>query len=166
MGHVQRISMGKFRRDIPGLCISTVLFHGNRGITSLFDSTFKRLWTRDFPVIGSTLQPVLFDGSGVEYMLLSGIRPSQGYAGGLIDGAGDLVAPLPDDGGPGLCALAQDFDNDGLDELMLWDHDRIWIYHSDWKGKRSKLLQRDRPPLYNMSNFQSYWSRKKQETKI
>ncbi|HTL52449.1 MAG TPA: hypothetical protein VL860_07745 [Planctomycetota bacterium] len=161
MGHVQRISLGTFRKDAPGLCIGTVLFHGNRGITSLFDSTFKRLWTKDFPVIGSTLQPVLFDNSGVEYMLLSGIRPSQGYAGGLIDGDGDLVVPLPDDGGPGLCALAQDFDNDGLDELMLWDHDRIWIYHSDWKGRKSSLPRRERPPLYNMSNFQSYYSRPK-----
>ena len=58
-------------------------------------------------------------------------------------------------------ALAQDFDHDGLDELMLWDHDRIWIYHSDADigGDRAKLLRRERPPLYNMSNFQSYWSR-------
>jgi hypothetical protein len=159
MGHVQRISIGKFREDFSGLCVATVLFHGNRGIVSLFDSTLKRIWTRDYPVIGATLQPVLFDVSGVERMLLSGIRPSSGYAGGLIDGDGELVAPLPDDGGPGLCALAQDFDGDGLDELMLWDHDRIWIYHSDADADRSKLLRRERPPLYNMSNFQSYWSR-------
>lgn len=160
MGHVQRISLGKFRADCPGLCLSTVLFHGNRGIVSFFDSTFKRLWTRDYPVMGVTLQPVLFDNSGVEYMLLSGLRPAQGGQGGLIDGDGDLVSALPDDGGPGLCSLAQDFDGDGLDELMLWDHDRIWIYHSDWKGRPSKLMKRERPPLYNMSNFQSYWSRK------
>jgi hypothetical protein len=161
MGHVQRISIGKFRADTAGLCVSTVLFHGNRGIVSLFDSTLKRIWTRDYPVIGATLQPVLFDGTGVERMLLSGIRPAQGCAGGLIDGDGELVAPLPDDGGPGLVALAQDFDGDGLDELMLWDHDRIWIYHSDAEVDRSKLLRRERPPLYNMSNFQSYWSRAK-----
>ena len=113
----------------------------------------------DYPVIGATLQPVLFDASGEEYMLLTGMRPAQGYAGGLIDGDGDLVASLPDDGGPGLCALAQDFDGDGLDELMLWDHERIWLYHSDAEADPARLMKRERPPLYNMSNFQSYWSR-------
>lgn len=159
MGHVQRISIGKFRSDRAGLCIATVLFHGNRGITSLFDATFKRIWTRDFPVVGATLQPVLFDASGEERMLLTGMRPAQGYAGGLVDGDCELVAALPDDGGPGLCALAQDFDGDGLDELMLWDHERIWLYHSNAEADPARLMKRERPPLYNMSNFQSYWSR-------
>ena len=161
MGHVQRLSIGKFREDVSGLCVSTILFHGNRGVVSMFDSTLKRLWTRDYPVVGSTLQPVLFDDSGVERMLYSGIRKSSGHEGGLIDGYGDLVAELPDDGGAGLCAFAHDFDGDGLDEIMLWDHDQINIYHSDAEVDNAKLLQRERPPLYNMSNFQSYWSRAK-----
>lgn len=158
MGHVQRLSIGKFRSDIPGQCIATVLFHGNRGVVSMYDSTVKHIWTRDFPVIGATLQPVLFDDSGEERMLLSGIRPAQGYQGGLIDGHGDMVSPLPDDGGPGLCAMAQDFDGDGLDELMLWDHERLWLYHSNCTADRGALMNRVRPPLYNMSNFQSYYS--------
>lgn len=158
MGHVQRLSIGRYREDMPGLCIATVLFHGNPGIISLFDSTVKKLWTKDFPVLGATLQPVNWDGSGVELMLLSGIRPSQGYAGGLIDGEGDLVVPLPDDGGPGFCAFAYDFDGDGLDELMLWDHDRIWIYKTDRDSASGGKYRPVRPPLYNMSNFQSYWS--------
>jgi hypothetical protein len=158
MGHVQRLSIGKFR-EAPGLSVATVLFHHNRGIVSMFDSTLKRIWTRDYPVVGSTLQPVLFDASGVERMLFSGIRPSQGACGGLLDGNGDLVAPLPDDGGAGLCALAQDLDGDGLDELILWDHDGVWIYHSSAEAPSGALRQRERPPLWNMSNFQCYWSR-------
>lgn len=157
MGHVQRLAIGKFRAA-PGLTVATVLFHHNRGIVSLFDATLKRLWSRDYPVIGATLQPVVFDASGSERMLLSGIRPAQGCAGGLLDGDGELVAPLPDDGGPGLCALAHDLDGDGLDELILWDHERLWIYHSSADGPGS-LRDRERPPLHNMSNFQSYWSR-------
>jgi hypothetical protein len=166
MGHVQRLSVGRFREDVPGLCVATCLFHGNPGIVSLYDSTLKRIWKRDFPVVGTTLQPVNWDGSGVELMLLSGIRPSQGFAGGLVDGDGELVVPLPDDGGPGLCAFAHDFDADGLDELTLWDRDRIWIYHCDREpapradGKRYRPA---RPPLWNMSNFQSYWSRPRWE---
>ena len=159
MGHVQRLAVGRFREDLPGLCIATVLFHGNPGIVSLFDSTVKKVWTKDFPVLGATLQPVNWDGSGVELMLLSGIRPSQGYQGGLMDGEGDLVMPLPDDGGPGFCAFAHDFDDDGLDELMLWDHDRIWIYKSDRDSVSGGKYRPIRPPLYNMSNFQCYWSR-------
>ena len=157
MGHVQRLAIGKFRAA-PGLTVATVLFHHNRGIISLFDATLKRLWTRDYPVIGATLQPVVFDASGTERLLLSGIRPAQGFAGGLLDGDGELVAPLPDDGGPGLCALAHDLDGDGLDELILWDHERLWIYHSSADGP-GPLRDRERPPLHNMSNFQSYWSR-------
>jgi len=158
MGHVQRLAIGKFRADRRGLSVATVLFHGNRGIISLFDATLMRIWTRDFPVVGATLQPVLFDASGVEYMFLSAIRPAQGQQGGLINGQGDLVVPLPDDGGPGLCAFAWDLDGDGLDELITWDHERMWIYHSNANCGESALLRRTRPPLYNMSNFQSYYS--------
>ena len=91
-------------------------------------------------------------------MLLSGIRASQGHAGGLIDGEGELAVPLPDDGGPGFCAFARDFDGDGLDELMLWDHDRIWIYHTDAEPPAGPRYRPLRPPLWNTSNFQSYWS--------
>ncbi|MCY3019000.1 MAG: hypothetical protein NTW87_08230 [Planctomycetota bacterium] len=158
MGHVQRLAIGKFRADRRGQCVATVLFHGNRGIVSLFDATLMRIWTKDFPVVGATLQPVLFDASGVEYMFLSAIRPAQGHQGGLINGQGDLVVPLPDDGGPGLCAFAYDLDRDGLDELITWDHERMWIYHSNADCDPSRLPKRTRPPLYNMSNFQSYYS--------
>lgn len=159
MGHVQRLAIGRFREDVPGLCVATVLFHGNPGIVSMFDSSLRKLWTRDFPVVGSTLQPVNWDGSGVELMFYSGVRPSQGHAGGLIDGEGDLVVPMPDDGGPGMCALAYDFDGDGLDELMVWDHYRICLYHTDQDAPTGPAYRPMRPPLYNMSNFQSYWSR-------
>jgi hypothetical protein len=159
MGHVQRLSVGRFRDDLPGLCIATVLFHGNPGIVSFFDPTVKKVWTKDFPVVGATLQPVNWDGTGIELMLLSAIRPSQGYPGGLLDGYGDLVVPLCDDAGPGFCAFAHDFDNDGLDELMLWDHDRIWIYHNEKDPPQGLRYRPTRPPLYNMSNFQCYWSR-------
>jgi len=158
MGHVQRLAVGRFREDLPGLCVGTVLFHGNPGIISLFDSTLKKLWTRDYPVAGATLQPVNWDGSGVELMFWSGIRPAQGIAGGLIDGEGELAVPMPDDGGPGFCAFAHDFDGDGLDELMLWDRDRIWIYHTDRDAPSGRRYRPVRPPLWNMSNFQSYWS--------
>ncbi|HHN46617.1 MAG TPA: hypothetical protein ENN09_04170, partial [Planctomycetes bacterium] len=148
MGHVQRLSIGRFRQDIPGLCVATVLYHGNPGIISLFDSTVKKIWTKDFPVVGATLQPVNWDASGVELMLLTGLRPAQGYEGGLMDGFGELVVPLPDDGGPGFCAFAYDFDADGLDELMLWDYERIWIYHSDKDAPSGGKYRPKRPPLY------------------
>ncbi|MBN1807959.1 MAG: hypothetical protein JW909_02750 [Planctomycetes bacterium] len=158
MGHVQRLSLGKFRKDVPGTCVATVLYHGSPGIVSLFDSTLKKIWTRDYPVVGATLQPVNWDGSGTELMFLSGMRPAQGFGGGLMDGDGDMVVPLPDDGGPGFCAFAYDFDGDGLDELMVWDYDRIWIYHTDAAVQAGRKYRPKRPPLYNMSNFQSYWS--------
>jgi hypothetical protein len=158
MGHVQRLAVGRFRDDVPGLCVATVLFHGNPGIISLFDSNLRRVWTKDFPVAGATLQPVNWDGTGVELMLWSGIRSSQGMQGGLLDGHGELVVPLPDDGGPGFCSLAHDFDGDGLDELMLWDYDRIWLYHTDRDAPPGPRYRPRRPPLWNMSNFQSYWS--------
>ncbi|MGD0089357.1 MAG: hypothetical protein ABSE73_05495 [Planctomycetota bacterium] len=158
LGHVQRLAVGKFLAGRRGLCVATVLFHGNRGIVSLFDATLMRLWTKDFPVVGATLQPVLFDGSGAEYMFLSAIRPAQGYQGGLLNGQGELAVPLPDDGGPGLCAFAYDLDRDGLDELLTWDHERLWIYHSNAGRSPSGLPKRTRPPLYNMSNFQCYYS--------
>lgn len=158
MGHVQRLAVGRFREDLPGLCVGIVLYHGNPGIISMFDSTLRKLWTKDYPVVGATLQPVNWDGSGIELMLWSAVRPAQGQVGGLMDGEGELAVPLPDDGGPGFCAFAHDFDGDSLDELMLWDYDRIWIYHTDADPPAGKRYRPVRPPLWNMSNFQSYWS--------
>ena len=159
MGHVQRLAVGRFRTDMPGLQIGVVLFHGNPGIISLFDHTGRRIWTKDFPAFGATLQPVNWDGSGQELMILTPLRPSQGFQGGLMDGEGDLVVPMPDDGGPGMCMFAHDFDDDGLDELLVWDHDAIALYRSGAKLKAGPSYRPQRPPLYNWSNFQSYWSR-------
>jgi rhamnogalacturonan endolyase len=159
MGHVQRLAVGRFRTDLDGLQIGTVLFHGNPGIISLLDRTGKRIWSRDFPVVGATLQPVNWDGSGQELMILTGLRPSQGFEGGLIDGDGDLVVRLPDDGGPGMCLFAHDFDGDGLDELLAWDHQAMVLYRSEAAPPGPPFYRPIRPPLYNWSNFQCYWSR-------
>ena len=41
---------------------------------------------------------------------------------------------------------------------MLWDHDRIWVYRNDRDPPPGPRYRPIRPPLYNMSNFQCYWS--------
>jgi hypothetical protein len=93
-------------------------------------------------------------------MVLTGLRPEDGFAGGLIDGHGDLVVPMPDDGGPGMCVFAHDFDGDGLDELLCWDHGSMALYHAGAKPRaKSRRYRPVRPALYNWSNFQCYWSR-------
>jgi len=95
-----------------------VLFHGNRGIVSLYDSTLKLLWTRDYPrSIDDAAGPLRRIGRRAHAAV--GIRPAQDTRADSWT-ARATWSPLPDDGGRAR-ALAHDFDGDGLDEIMLWD---------------------------------------------
>ena len=73
--------------------------------------------------------------------------------GGLIDGYGRKVVMFPDDGHPDACAEAIDLNHDGLDEIVLWDRDRIWIYTRNLPLDQEGLYTPIRWPHWNNSNY-------------
>ncbi|HTL53717.1 MAG TPA: hypothetical protein VL860_14170, partial [Planctomycetota bacterium] len=54
-----------------------------------------------------------------------------------------------------LCSDARDIDGDGLDEILTWDEQAIWIYKADAVAGRDKANYPRRNPWYNDSNYRA-----------
>lgn len=153
LGHAQRISVGKYRSDLPGLQICTTTYHQNQGIISLFDCKGNNLWHWEPGANGSIITPVNWTGDGRDLILLNGNR----RFGGLIDGYGRQVVVFPDDGHAELCAEAIDLTGDCRDEIVLWDHERIYIYTQDNVLSEPVGCPR-KYPHYNASNYRGEYA--------
>ncbi len=151
-GHVQRLSIAKFRREAPGLQYAICTYWGAPGIVALLDSTGKVMWSAEFPVCGNTLQPVNWTGEEEELIYFS----AHADCGGLYDWRGGQVVPFPDDGHPELCSEVMDLFGTGRDNLLVWDPSQLWIYApADDAAPAHRPL---RPPLHSWSNYMCYWS--------
>lgn len=153
-GHVQRLSIAKFRGDAPGLQYAICTYWGAPGIVALLDSTGKLLWSREHPVCGNTLQPVNWTGEDEELIYYS----AHADFGGLCDWRGEQVVPFPDDGHPELCSEVMDLFGTGRDNLIAWDPERLWIYAAADAGQGRPAHRPLRPPLHSWSNYMCYWS--------
>ena len=151
VGHVQRVSVAKYRPDVPGLQYYVVTYWGNAGIIVCYDAKGRRLHSLEPTSLGNVLSPVNWTGDGTEYALLN---PSVRH-GGLLDGWGRRVVLFPDDGHPDLCAEALDLTGDGRDELVVWDMDRIFIYTQDCPYRGERIYTPVRLPHHNMSNYRA-----------
>jgi hypothetical protein len=151
-GHVQRLSIARFRREAPGLQCAICTYWGAPGIVALLDSTGKIMWSREFPVCGNTLQPVNWTGGEEELIYFS----AHADLGGLYNWRGEQVVPFPNDGHPELCSEVMDLFGTGRDNLLVWDPERLWIYAPAGDAEvRHRPL---RPPLHSWSNYMCYWS--------
>lgn len=151
VGHAQRISCGHFLNDKMQICVTS--FWGANGIVYLFDDRLNLLWEKELVGNGNVITPVNYDGIH-ELILLNG---STKY-GGLMDGNGNIVVEFPNDGHPDLCAEVLDIDNDGVDEILLWNQKRMYIY----KAKEYiKGNYKEKYPLYAFSNYRGEFSLKK-----
>jgi hypothetical protein len=74
--------------------------------------------------------------------------------GGLLDGHGRRAVMFPRDRHPTLCSDARDLDGDGVDEVLTWDHDALWIYNADVPGRGPENYPR-RNPWHNDSNYRA-----------
>ncbi|MBM4042367.1 MAG: hypothetical protein FJ290_28070 [Planctomycetes bacterium] len=152
LGHVQRLSIAKFRREAPGLQYVICTYWGAPGIVALLDSTGKVVWTGEAPVCGNTLQPVNWTGRGEELIYFSA-HPDHG---GLYDWQGKQVVPFPSDGHPELCSEVLDLLGSGRDNLIVWDPSQLWLYAP--AGDAEVRHRPRRPPLHSWSNYMCYWS--------
>jgi rhamnogalacturonan endolyase len=149
IGHVQRVSIGNYKPDLPGLelCVST--FWGEQGIVYIYDSQGQLLHQFEPGCNGNVLTPVSWTGDGVDLVLLNG---NTKY-GGLIDGSGRRVVVFPEDGHPDLCSEVLDVTGDGRDEILLWDAQRMYIYTQDRPAAVEKVQVPDKYPHMNASNY-------------
>ena len=72
--------------------------------------------------VGQVVSPINYDG--IHVLCLT----HAGEDGGLIDYDLDTVVSFPDDGHPTLCQEVFDIDNDGIDEIICWDLENMYIY--------------------------------------
>ena len=102
----------------------------------------------------SLLNPVNWPDDGTELLLLS----TDPREGGLMDGRGERAVTFPDDGHPVLCCDARDIDGDGVDEILTWNHDWLWLYKPDPLPDRGPDEYPLRNPSYNDSNYRGQYS--------
>ena len=155
-GHGQRISAGSYCKNVTGLQICTTTYWGNNGIIYMYDCKGNELWHKEALCNGNIIAPVNWNGSGQDLILLNGDVEK----GGLIDGDGDVVVSFPDDGHPCLSAEVLDIDSDHLDEIILWDRKRLWIYSQEEKknGEGKRVYAPKKYEMYNASNYRGEYS--------
>jgi hypothetical protein len=151
IGHAQRLSVAKYRPDLDGLQYYVVTFWGNPGIILLYNCAGQRLHSFEPTSTGHVLNPVNWTGDGQELALLN----ASSVDGGLIDGLGRRVVVLPKDGHPVVCCETLDLTGDPRDELMVWDHRRIFIYTQDRPFEGSQIYHPVRRPHWNASNYRA-----------
>ena len=122
VGHAQRISLAPYR-GLNSLDCAVTSFWGADMLVYLFDGCGNLLAQREMQGNGNLVSPVMYDGDNV--LMLTNTSPS---LGGLLDSNLDTVVLFPDDGHPTLTAEVVDIDQDGVDEILAFDTDSLWIY--------------------------------------
>mgnify|MGYP006289433817 CR=1 FL=1 len=156
LGHAQSMCIANVLPGRSGLEIMCNTFWGAAGITAVMDETGGILKEFEPMPYACLLQPVnwspLSAGDRPADLVLLSTHPRQG---GLIDGNGIRRVVFPDDGHPVLCSDVRDIDGDGIDEVLTWDREEIWIYKADSVAGRTPENYPRRNPWYNDSNYRA-----------
>lgn len=163
IGHAQSMCIANLIPERSGLEYMCNTFWGRVGVNAVFSESGELLLDFEPMPYASLLQLVNWvpsDGSDApaDLAMLS-THPRQG---GLIDGHGVRQVMFPDDGHPVLCAAVYDLDGDGIDEVLTWDEDEIWIYKADVHGREPGNYP-VRNPWFNESNYRTQVSLPPQE---
>jgi hypothetical protein len=148
LGHVQKLSVGKFLSGRDELQICTINYWGNPGIMAFYDSRGAILHTLEPVPYASPIEPVNWTGDGRALVFLSG----HARDGGLLDGNGRRVVMFPDDSHPYFCGACVDLLGNATDEVVLWDFSSMAVYGPAGTGKGMKLRH---SPEHNMSNYRA-----------
>jgi hypothetical protein len=148
-GHAQKMSIGNFVHDRPGVEIATITFWASQGVFSVYDGRGVKLHESEPWHQASALTPVGWRGDGRDFMLLS-CHP---ITGGMLDGWGRRVVMFPE-GYPHLACDAADVDGCGREEVLAWDFDRFVIFKAEGRPL-GKIPPRYTGELYNRSNYKA-----------
>ena len=118
-GPATRLSIAKFRADIPGLQILTV----SGGLFRLHDATGKLVWSKELLPLGPSGTPVNWTGRSDEFFLYA-MAPGAG----LLDGHGNLAVEAPAAGPSHCCDVAPAYCADGRDAILAWNENELAIY--------------------------------------
>ncbi len=154
IGHAQSICVARLRNDRPGLQLAVNTYWGAPGITVILDDRGEILEEFEPMHYACLLQPVNWTHDETDLLLLS----SHPEEGGLIDGYGQRVVMFPDDGHPVLCTDVKDVDGDGIDEVLTWDYESIWIYKPDPPPDKTRDAYPLRNSFFNDSNYRGQFS--------
>ncbi len=146
-GHLQKMSIGNFLPELPGVEIATITFWASQGVLSIFDGRGRKLHESEPWHQASALTPVGWRGDGQDFMLLS----THPHSGGMLDGLGRRVVMFPE-GFPHLACDAVDVDGDGREEILAWDFERFVIFKAAGKPL-GKIPPRYTGHLSNRSNY-------------
>jgi len=155
LGHAQRMAIGDFRPSIPGCELAQVTYWGEHNIITIHRADGRKLDEYQPHYVGSTLVATDWVGDGSALLLISGDEDQ----GGMIDGWGRQVVKFTEPGKPVMCCNAIDLTGDSRDEVVLWDHDRMWIYtQGDNVPAPERIVPLYKPPLHSRSNYQFSWA--------
>ena len=152
-GHVQHLSIANFIQDRPDLERLIVTYHGNEGIIVMLDTDGRVIRKQEHYGSGAICQPTNWTGDGKELIAFS----AKHDIGGLWDENFDLVVPFPDNNRPGKYMEIQDVLGLGVDQVVVWDEEKLHVYapNSVKKSKKKYAPVRQHP---NSSNYQVNYS--------
>ena len=151
LGHVQNPAVANFRDDLPGLETVSINFWGNQGILNFFNAEGDPYLSIEPNQYGSMCLPVNWTGNSEEFF----VHNANVDEGGIYDGFGRRVLDFPHDGHPDMCNAVLDITGDCRDEIVVWDHYKIWVYSQNDNPKKGKLYRPERNSLSNYSNYQA-----------
>ncbi len=125
IGHAQRISVAKYLDEVEGLQIMATAFWGSDGIICIYDYHGNLLHQIEQRSNGNIITPVNYDGKHILSVLNASVD------GGLIDGHLDKMVLFPEDGHPTISTEVYDVDGDGIDEILCFDLNELWIYKAE-----------------------------------
>lgn len=154
LGHVQHLSVADFDLSRPGLERIVVTFHGSEGALMLLDEQDRVLRQIERYGAGAVGQPVNWTGDGRELIAFS---PRLGD-GGLWNEHFDLVVPFPSGPRPARYLEVQDVLGWGVDQLLVWDEERLYVYAPSVRPRSRRLRYAPVRPWPNLSNYQVNFS--------
>ena len=145
IGHAQRISVAKYDLKRSGLQIMATAFWGSDGIVCIYDSNGNLLNQMEVGGNGSVITPIMYDGINTLALLHAGIN------GGLIDFDLDRVVLFPDDNHPFTSSEVYDIDDDGIDEILCWDFNKLYVYKA-----KEYVIPKKKYRKYPSNSFSNY----------
>ncbi|HYF50357.1 MAG TPA: hypothetical protein VEJ63_13185 [Planctomycetota bacterium] len=148
--HATRLSVAKFRSDLPGLQIAVVSGWNSAGELALYDASGRQLWARSLPPEGVLGQPVNWTGQPEE-LILASLAPGLG----LFNGFGDCVVDAPGSAGYTCFDTTAAFCVDGRDGVIAWNNNELAVFVPDDAPRSSDVYKPQRPGAENASNFRA-----------